>query len=213
MTKMWVLGVGLPKCGTTSLSGALTTNGLHVGHQHTGRAIVPPSRGFGPRMIESWKAGEDPLAYLDETGFNGATQLDFVNDVVSVWAQMEYAMLEEVHARHPDCWFLLPTRPLRDHVRSIQNYARGRFFSRITRQGAPGLPPGAAKDPDLLGNWITRHYAGIRELCRGWNFVEFDIRESSEPARVLHETLGVRVSWRWRQRNHSLDGTRVGERR
>ena len=154
------------------------------------------------------------MAPLLARGFAGATQLDFVNREENIWAQMDFNLLREIHKRHPECVFLLPTRPVADHVQSIMNWNLHMphpFHKLITQYEVPGLPAGVGAHAQELADWIEWHQARVRELCYGWPFLEFDIRRN--PGAQLSKVLGVSVRrWMWNLRNPRLNGKRQGER-
>ena len=179
--------VGLPKSGTSTIHKAIDCSGMRSVHWKS------YSQGLfvGPSIKARYDDGEDPLT--DWQGFDAITQADYIDDRVSIWPQMEPEMLAAIRRHHPGCRFLLNYRDPEAVVASVMQWGDLRY--RLSKLGAPGLPPGAAETDNGLLEWIEKHYRQVR--ARHANdplFCEIDIA-ASDARKRLGDFIGLPIEW------------------
>lgn len=184
--RLVALGIGFGKCGTSSLCTALRNAGVRAGHQRQGALA------FGPAMMAAYHAGEDPAWPVLESGFEAATQLDFVTSEIGVYAQLEYGMLAALVSHHPGVQYLVPTRPVVEHVASIDRWQNYRDL--LVAHDLPNLPAGVGSTDAELAGWIGGHYKSLGRMF-GDRLHAFDIRVGSEAKEALSCALGRPVPW------------------
>ena len=193
--------VGLPKSGTSTIHKAIHCSGLRSVHWQYG------SQGpfVGPSIKARYDDGEDPLA--DWHDFDAITQADFIDNRVSIWPQMEPETLAAIRRYHPECRFLLNYRDPDAIVDSMTRW--GNLRDRLSKLGAPGLPPRAADTDNGLLEWIEEHYRQVR--ARHANdplFCEIDIAAADARER-LGDFVGRHIEW-WGVENRATETASQG---
>ena len=172
-----VFVVGLPKAGTTSLHDLFLKLGERGKQEFTpgGRQITSCHwrRGHlsvGWLIQKAHDEGLPLLAYLQECRY--LSQMDVLwgekapgsaECVMNVWPQIQY--LEELDRYYPGSKFILNTRNITDHVRSIRNWKNMR--DRLIANEVPGLPAGIGGAAGELENWIESHNQRVRSYFAG----------------------------------------------
>lgn len=191
---MNLVNLGLPKSGTTTLHTALARSGLRSAHWKVKHRIV------GRNLYHHHLAGRDPLTDLAE--YDVITQADFISEHRSYWPQMDAALVHAIASHHPECRFLLLTRPVAKIADSIMRWRD--LSDRLEALGAPGLPPGHAGEIDALTTWIDGHFRNVRRWFKDDpRFLELDIEDPEAPNR-LGQFLRVEIAW-WGMANTNAE--------
>lgn len=184
-----VLGVGLPKTGTTTLYEALLSTGLQVLHQKSGWR--QPHAGV--LMMQAMREQRPLHQYLP--GIDAVTQLDNCGKGEHAWPQFDEGFLRQFRHENPDAVVVLHTRSSVKTINSINHWAD--FRERLCKS-APGLKPGAS-DTDLTV-WQLKYYDFIRKFFTGDKlFLEFEIEDPCARER-LELMIGRQVMW-WGKAN------------
>ena len=169
-----VFVVGLLKAGTSSLHdifSRLASDSELSGHSchwvfrinetdervHVGIAIQAAYERNLPLLHNAPKCRY--LAQMDYLG----DPFQRVNCAHSIWPQM--TLLRELDHQYPGSKFILNTRPIQDHVNSINNW--GSLRKRLIYSNVPGLPPGNGETGTELAQWIANHNKAVRMYFRG----------------------------------------------
>lgn len=183
---MKLMVIGFPKSGTTSITNALESSGLKAAHwQDEKRRFV------GALIYKAVLAGLDPFEHLK--GYDAVTQADVCLPAhnLSLWPNLDFAVLRAVRRAHPQCLFILNTRRPEAICDSIASWPY--MQKRFEMSNIPGLPRGAGGKRHQLMAWIENHY----DACRNYfaddpYFVEIDIEAADAPDR-LGKALGIPI--------------------
>lgn len=193
MFPMRLFNLGLPKSGTSTLHRTLVEAGLKSAHWE-----VPGLGHVGPAIYRRYFEGRDPLA--DFASFDATTQADYVVGNVSIWPQMDVALIRRILSFHPECSLLLLRRKPEQIVDSMSRW--NDMLSRINAVGAPGLPAGYASDRGNAVKWIETHYANCRQHFGGYRrYFETDL-ESPDALQVIQAAARAELSW-WGRENEN----------
>lgn len=185
------MNVGLMKCGTTTLHEAAIKSGLTSSH-HFDREH---KRGIGLVMFYDRLVGNDPLQSINS---QCVTQPDFCYYGLSIFPQCVLGMLKEVRKHNPNCAFILNTRNVDDHARSMWKWRN--LQERLNDSGAPGLVTPISKQ--RLKDWILWHNDRLRrELKDDPKFFEIEIDKPEAPE-ILSKAINRPITW-WGRANAS----------
>lgn len=176
--------IGFPKAGTSSICRALNESGFKALHQGLN------NRSIGGMLYRNFLDGADIFAGLQ--GYDAVTQPDVTYPSVGLvyWPQLNYAILRLIREQHPECRFILNTRDLDAHVRSIANWNDMR--ARLTAADLPGLPGNFGMKDLHLRRWIQSHYASVAE----WGLPYAEVKIDAPDARFqLSEAVGCEIKW------------------
>jgi len=185
---MKVFVVGFPKSGTTTLTEAFRRSGVRAAHYQT-----PDKQFCGALLYKGFFECGDPWRYLQD--YDAITQADVCRSGPrrNCWPQLDFAIVNAIERRYPECRFLLNTRDSSAFVRSVDGW--GSLRRRFSSLDVPGLPRGWGKDDKDLERWTQGHYAACREYFRGkTNFFEFDIGDPQAPQKI-GMFLGLEIKW------------------
>ena len=186
---MKLMVIGFPKSGTTSITAALEASGLKAAHWQ-----IDGNRFVGALIYKAVLNGLDPFEHLKD--YDAVTQADVClpNHNLSLWPNLDFAILSAIRRAHPTCLFVLNTRRPEAICDSIADWPH--MQKRFEMSDIPGLPRGAGGRRRHLIAWIENHYAACREFFRDDKyFLELDIERPDAPD-VLGKALGIEItSW------------------
>jgi len=186
---MKLMVIGFPKSGTTSITAALKASGLKTAHWQ-----LDNNRFVGGLIYKAVVNGLDPFEYLKD--FDAVTQADVClpNHNLSLWPNLDFAVLSAIRRAHPTCLFLLNTRRPEAICDSMADWPF--MQKRFEMSDIPGLPRGTGGKREHLMAWIENHYAACRHFFAGDEyFLELDIERSDAPE-ILGQALGIEIgSW------------------
>lgn len=195
--------VGFPKSGTTTIQTAFTKSGIKSVHW------MKDDKPVGQLIYEGYYQEQDPFFHFD--GIQAITQMDFCDFIkeqgrrrlVSLWPNLDIAMLLAIRRRYPECKFILNYRDPEKTVSSISRWFN--LQDRITRAECPNLPSGFGTSSELV-QWIENHHQTLRDLfADDKNFIEIDIA-SPTAKQELESFIGTEFSW-WGVKNKGKSTT------
>lgn len=145
--------VGLPKCGTCSFLHLLRYLGYKTLHYVVDDTFV------GKVMSENQKAGKPLMSGLLE-GYNAIAQMDFCEDGEFIFPQM--SMLDQLVTENPTGLFILNTRDLDSHIRSIIHWQT--MLRDLQRFGYIEKTDKMEDTVRAVGGWILHHQQTVRQL-------------------------------------------------
>ena len=149
----------------------LQRSGLRSAHYKT----APDAPPIGAVFLANQTAGRPLLTGIE--GFDVYADLGLnAGQVVFEGAHL----FRQLHAEHPDAYFLLNTRPVDDWVASRMRFREGALATHCARI----LGCGTDALPDLWREMFGRHHADVREhfSCDSGKLLEFDITSDSPDA-------------------------------
>jgi len=203
----YVLVLGMPKCGTTSLQEAFKSAGfnsvhwalkagvdLHADVQLRKYGEDADQRLVAKLMYHAVRHGFKPLDYLP-LGVNAVAEMNgLVWENSSVWGYFpQMSLLDKLVECYPDAYFVLNVR---DHWRWVKSVSKQNDLrQRLVAADLPRLPPGAGARDEELVEWVAAHHACVRALLSRprYRFLEFDIERHGE--KELSSFLGCKVEW------------------
>mgnify|MGYP001615841871 CR=1 FL=1 len=189
-----VFALGFPKTGTVSLQYALEAAGLRVAHQHP--RWLHPTDHTGILLLRAYVEKRDPMADLPgcEAIVHPSVCTGPPQDV-NVWPQFHTKLLRSLRHYHPDCVFVLNTRPVEHWIASVTAWKDLR--QRLTDADIPGLRPGRGVKDEELRRWVEGHWLTMRKLFADDlnHFVEIDIENTGQCEARLTAALGQRIVW------------------
>lgn len=196
-----LINLGLPKSGTTTLGKALKQAGWNVAdHKLRPPQVDDPAmagRLVGDLMYQGYYGSGDPLEYL--AGFDAITECNALQGKLSLWPQMDVALLRALRAHHPGVKFVATRRSGFDISQSMLAWTN-LGTTRLPRADVPGLPAGYGETTRERVRWIEGHYETLRQLFRDDpDFLEIDVAHPDSPAQ-LSAFLQVELPW-WGQAN------------
>lgn len=160
---MKIISLGLPKCGSVSLTACLNSAGIPAVHWWT-----DDRRHAGLEILRAVQEGKPFFEYLKS--FEAVTQMDLVSPP-EICFFPQISLFESIYRAYPEALYLLPTRNLNDHIESLKSWNGGDFARRLSTFGITNL-----------AEWILRHYDHVTEffawekfIFRKLNFFTFDI--------------------------------------
>jgi hypothetical protein len=183
---MKLMVIGFPKSGTTTITHALEASGLKSAHWHG------ESRRFvGALIYGAIFSGLDPFAHL--SAYEAITQADVClpSRRLSLWPNLDFAVLNVIRRAHPECLFLLNYRRPEAICESIEKWEGMQARFRVSN--IPGLPRGLGGKREHLMHWIENHFDACRTYFgKDERFLEIDIESPDAPDR-LGQALGIKV--------------------
>jgi len=183
---MKLMVIGFPKSGTTSITRALRLSGLKAAHWKNEQ-----KKYVGSLIYHAVLNREDPLENLRE--YDAITQPDVCVPAhkVSLWPQLDFAVLSMIRRAHPTCWFLLNYRRPEAIADSMMRWEG--MVDRLTVSDIPGLPATVGGQRRHLIRWIENHFAACRLFfANDPYFAEIDIEAPDVPER-LGAMLGIKI--------------------
>lgn len=201
MSAGFVLNVGLPKSGTTTLSRALRRSGLKVAdwriRPHQTENAAHHNQLVGELVYKGYFETGDPLAAFG--AFDAITEMSAIVPGHNFWPQTDWGLLSTIMERHPSARFLLSAR---DPGKTADSMMRWNSLGkrRLPRQYVPGLPSGYGQTTEQIQRWIEGHYAFVRRVFAGTDrLLEFDIADPDAAAKI-GAFLGRDLPW-WGRAN------------
>lgn len=190
------LGVGLPKCGTTTLYLALKSAGIDCAH-HTPFKRSPPA---GLCMEQAMDEGLPMDTYMQ--GCEAVTHLVFAGKNKHTWPTCNNDFLLQFRKENPNTPIILPTRDLDDMLVSIKRW--GDLWDRW-RKSAPGLTYDATDSE--FSDWVYDYNIRIKKLFLGDEFfMSYDIYDPIARERI-ELMLGRQITW-WGKANEWKPGVK-----
>ncbi|MEM9139216.1 MAG: sulfotransferase [Pseudomonadota bacterium] len=170
--KRFIFVIGFNRCGTLSLHQLFTQSGIRSLHQQADDSGVA----LAMTMALNLSVGRPLIAGLARfEAFLGMSYVapDFVFEGCRLFWQL--------HAEHPDSYFILNTRPIEHWVDSRQFFNGGEFADDY----ADVLGYEEIKTQQVWRKQYLGHVAEVREHFaeHGGNFLEFDI-ENDDPTAI-----------------------------
>jgi len=163
--------IGFNRCGTTSLHMLFRKNGITALHYHgPEKSFIVPAQlslnlSLGRPLISGlnrWTAFSDLGMASQRLVFEGAR------------------LFRQLHAEHPDAYFILNTRPVGKWIKSRLAHMQGRYVRNFAE--AMGQPE--SKMPQIWRKQQAAHHGEVRDYFAGHDrFLEFDI-EADDPRAV-----------------------------
>lgn len=165
------ISLGLPKCGSLSLTEAFQAAGIPAVHWRTpADSFGQPGKYVAELMSLQMVRSRPVFSHGLLSEYEAITQMDaHINRTWLGWFP-QVDIPELICRQYPDAKFLLPTRPIEDHLDSIANWNQGDYRERLRNFGITNL-------------WalITDHYQRVRRIFAGApNFYEFDITRAND---------------------------------
>ncbi len=176
--------IGFPKCGTSSINRALSESGFSPLHHRKGQVAV------GSILYRNFYSGRPIFDGLE--AYDAITQADacYSRQDVVFWPQLDCMLLRTIRKQNPGCRFILNTRDIEAHIRSISKWFDYRWH--LVNAHIPGLPHGYGGEDTHLRRWILGHYANVR----AWGFPYTEVRIDGPDAREqLSEAVGTEIKW------------------
>lgn len=206
MSKPWIINLGLPKSGTTTLDMALRKAGLKVAEHKIRRtdtdnktiAGTPVAR----QLYEGYFKQGDPLARLGM--FDALAEISILRPNMSLWPQCDFGLLQAIRTLHPDTRFVATWRPPEDIANSMMRW-RNLGSQRIPNGAIPGLPAGFGKTEAEQCRWITAHYQFLETIFMDDpRFLTLDVG-SPEAGKTLAAFVERDLPW-WGKANVNPEG-------
>ena len=201
MSSGFVINLGLPKTGTTTLSRALRRSGLKVADWRVRPTqtenTAHHNQLVGELVYKGYFETGDPLAEF--TDFGAITEMSAIVPGHNFWPQTDWGVLSAIMDRHPDARFLLSAR---DPAKTADSMLRWNSLGkrRLPRQYVPGLPFGYGKTAPQIQRWIEGHYAFVRHVFAGTDkLLEFNVADTKAPDKIS-AFLGRDLPW-WGRAN------------
>ena len=201
MSAGFVINLGLPKTGTTTLSRALRRSGLKVADWRVRASqtdnTAQHNQLVGELVYKGYFETGDPLAQFGE--FGAITEMSAIVPGHNYWPQTDWGVLSAIMEHHPDARFLLSAR---DPARTADSMLRWNSLGkrRLPRQYVPGLPFGYGKTAPEIQRWIEGHYAFCRRVFEGTGkLLEFNVADPEAPEQIS-AFIGRDMPW-WGRAN------------
>lgn len=197
----FVINLGLPKSGTTTLCRALRRSGLKVAdwrvRPHQTDKTEQHDQFVGALVYKGYFETGDPLAELD--GFDAITEMSAIVPGENYWPQTDWALIHAIMTHHPEARFLLTARDPEASAHSMMRWnSLGK--RRLPRRYVPGLPVGYGGTIEEIQRWIEGHYTFVRHVFAGSDkLLEFDVADPDAPHKIS-AFLGRDLPW-WGQSN------------
>lgn len=205
MSRLRVINLGLPKSGTTTLGRALKMAGLKVA-DHRIRPRQTKNSDIhnayvGDLVYRGYYQTGDPLALLDE--FDAISELNTLRDGHCLWPQTDFALLRAIRAHHPGTRFVASHRDAFAMSQSMLAWS-DMGMDRLPNSAIPGLPAGYGQTSAERAQWITGHYANLRDWFKDEDvFLQFDITDETA-AEAISAHIGRELPW-WGKANKNRD--------
>jgi len=201
MSAAWVINLGLPKSGTTTLARALRRAGRATADfrirkgQTQRRALL--DRYVAEVLYEGYYETGDPLAKLGD--FQALSEISVLRPPLSIWPQMDWALLDALRTRHPTALFLASRRDAASMSASMHRWSNF-GTERLPKTNVPGLPAGYGATCAERIRWIEGHYSALSRFFDGSK--RFLLYDTADPGarRKLAAFLECELPW-WGQAN------------
>ncbi|MEL7261274.1 MAG: sulfotransferase [Pseudomonadota bacterium] len=202
----FVINLGLPKSGTTTLSRALRRSGIKVADWRVRPAQTDNeaqhNQLVGELIYKGYFETGDPLAEFG--AFGAITEMSAIVPGHNFWPQTDWGVLSAIMDRHPDARFLLSAR---DPAKTADSMMRWNTLGkrRLPRQYVPGLPFGYGKTASEIQRWIEGHYAFCRRVFAGTDkLLEFSVADPDASAQIS-AFLGRDMPWWGRANGNAVE--------
>ena len=187
--KKYIILIGFPKAGTSSLHRALKSANIPSFHQ----LYHKKSKIIGKILIENYKQNLPILHSFSENVY-ALTEINYIDFNQAYWPQLDYQLLEKICKETDNYRFILNYRNPTKLVNSMKNW-HNNFHKRLIDNEIPGLPIGRGQNNIELENWVENHYTEIRKrFSEDKNFLEIDI-ESKNVKEKLSDFLDLKINW------------------
>ncbi|NNE52379.1 MAG: sulfotransferase family protein [Sulfitobacter sp.] len=191
-----VISLSLPKSGTTTLAHALRAAGLKVADWRIRpqQTDDPSLQGhlIAPLLYEDYFEHGDPLRRL--RGFDAVTEMNAVNNQLSLWPQCDAGLLMAIEKHYPEVKFVLSVRDPGKVAQSMMGW-NTLGSKRLPENDVPGLPRPYGADVRHLKRWIECHYAFCVRVFRGRpNFLAYRLEDPEAPQKI-GRFLGIDLPW------------------
>ncbi|MEO9820144.1 MAG: sulfotransferase [Paracoccaceae bacterium] len=201
-----IVNLGLPKTGTTTLARALRRAGLHVA-DHRIRPRQSKDKSLhdayvGDLLYKGFFETGNPAYFLEP--FDAITEMSVLREDMSIWPQMDFAIIDALRRHNPKIKFLGSNR---DHFALSQSMLAWSNLGteRLPNGVIPGLPQGYGSTTKEREQWIQGHYAHLRAIFHhDETFLEYDIADS-DVRRRLEGFLGIPLPWWGRANTNPLN--------
>ncbi|SPF80494.1 sulfotransferase [Pseudoprimorskyibacter insulae] len=205
MTKPWIINLGLPKSGTTTLHMALESAGLkvaeHLVRKGSTRFTQEADSPVSSELYEGYYKRGDPLARL--AGFDALAEISILQRHLSQWPQTDFGLLQTIRVLYPKTKFVATWRDPEAISDSMMRW-RNLGTQRVPKLHIPGLPPGYGFTTDEQVRWITAHYLFLEMMFAGDpNFLLLDVAAPDAPNQLAAFT-GAPIAW-WGKANVNPD--------
>jgi hypothetical protein len=218
-----ILNVGLPKCGSTTLTDFFTCAGMK-----TSQAFTDRDTNIGLCMRSAFESGKRIIASCDtwvnineargsknikttlDHDVEAIMQMDVVRSPTEcVFPQISY--LDQIHEEHPNATFILNFHPVQHWLKSMVNWSRNgeRMQERLTECDLPGLPKGVGKSAEELKRWLCGHVNNMRNFVAehpSHALIELDLYDNDRNAKLMAGLFRAKESC-WGHSNLSKKGT------
>lgn len=201
MSRPWIINLGLPKSGTTTLARALRRAGLRCAdfRIRQGQLADPHLVGtyVADLLYRGYFASGDPLQHLE--GFDALSEVSLLREGRSVWPQMDWALLDTLRRRYPGLHFVASRRaPLAMSDSMLRWSDLG--IRRLPDSAVPGLPAGFGATTAERVRWINGHYDALAQFFAGSpRYLAYDT-SAPDAALMLGRFLGRDLPW-WGRAN------------
>jgi hypothetical protein len=181
-----VINLGLPKTGTTSLARALRLAGLKVADRKL-RGRNSPDPALKGQFVADllyrgyFRTGDPGLLFRD---CDAISEMSLLRQDVSIWPQMDFALLMALKAHHPHVKFLASWRDPFELSQSMLAWS-DLGGSRLPQAAVPGLPRGYGQTSKERIQWIEGHYAALTRFFRDDpDFLVYDVADPAARSRI-----------------------------
>lgn len=191
-----VVNLGLPKTGTTTLAKALRLAGFNVADRRLrGRNTDDPAlKGafVADLLYRGYFETGNPAACLGKS--TALTEVNLLKSDVSLWPQMDFALLIALRVHAPDVKFLASRRESFEMSQSMLAWS-DLGLARVPAAAIPGLPRGFGQTTKERIQWIEGHYAALSQFFAGDPaYLEYDVAAPNTRERVSG-FLGRDLPW------------------
>lgn len=204
MSQLFVINLGLPKTGTTTLGRALRRASMNVADWK-----IRPNQTKRPEIVQhlvgellyrGWFDTGDPLDAFGE--FDAITEMSVARPGHNFWPQTDWGLLSAIADTHPNVRFLLSARDPGKTANSMMRWGT-LGNKRLPQQDVPGLPRGFGVTEAELARWVAGHHAFCRRVFSGCDrFLEFDIADD-QARQKISDFLGINLPW-WGRSNKNV---------
>ena len=174
-----IINLGLPKSGSTSIRDFFSCGNLTASHFkcHSGPC--------GMCVDQNLQAGRPALHGCGD--YHVWAQLDWAPIGLPIQKKKQcffpqLSALKELHTQFPEATFVLPTRPPRHWIASVDHWQHADYRMRevLAACNLPGLPSGRAPNDSELADFYVQHSRAVRTFVANHpshTLIEFDLEE------------------------------------
>ena len=177
--KLPIINLGLPKSGSTSLRDFFSCGNLTASHFKCNGAPC------GMCVDQNLQAGRPALHGCGD--YHVWAQLDWAPIGLPIQKKKQcffpqLSALKELHEQYPEATFVLPTRPPRHWIASVDNWQHADYRMRevLAACNLPGLPSGRKPSDTELASFYVQHSRTVRTFVANHpshTLIEFDLEE------------------------------------